>query len=54
MLFFISLIIQLYFLTPTVITEIFIPISELVIPIGMPIKEAKAEIVILPVTTEAK
>ena len=40
--FFFSLIIDLYILIPEVIAQI-IPISELVIPIEIPIKEAKAQ-----------
>ena len=47
LLFF--LIIDLYFLIPAVITQIFNPIAELVIPIGIPTKEAKAEIEMHPV-----
>ena len=42
-------IIDLYFLTPAVIAQIFNPIAEFVIPIGIPIKETKAEIEIHPV-----
>ena len=42
--FFIFLIIDLYFLIPAVIPQMFNPLSELVIPIGIPSKEAKAEI----------
>ena len=38
------LIIDLYFLIPTVIAQFFNPITELVIPIGMSSKGAKAEI----------
>ena len=45
--FFIFLIIDLYFLVPAVIAEI-------VISIGIPSKEAKAEIEIHRVITEAK
>ena len=52
--FFFFLIIDLYFLIPAAITQIFNPIAELVIPIGMPIKEAKAEIDIHTVIVEAK
>ena len=37
------LIIDLYFLTPVVITQILNPIVELAIRIGIPTKEAKAE-----------
>ena len=48
------IIIDLYFLIPAVIAQTFIPIAELVIPIGLPIKEAKAEIEIYPVIVEAK
>ena len=43
MLIFLFLIIDLYFLIAAVITQIFNPTSELVIPIGTPTKEAKAE-----------
>ena len=43
--FFISfLVIDLYFLIPVVIVQIFDHIAEPVIPIGIPTKEAKAEI----------
>ena len=38
------LFIDLYFLIPAVITQIFNPIAEFVIPIGMLTNEAKAEI----------
>ena len=43
MLLFLLLIIDLYFLICTFITHIFNPIAELIIPIGIPTKEAKAE-----------
>ena len=46
---FFSLIIDSYFLIPAVIAQTFNPIAELLIPIGIPIKEAKAEIEIHPV-----
>ena len=46
------LIIDLYFLIPAVITKIHNPIAELVILIGIPTKEAKAEIETHPVTVE--
>ena len=49
-LFFI--IINLYFLIPIVITQIFNPIVELAIPIGIPTKEAKAEMETHPVIVE--
>ena len=39
---FFFLIIDLYFLTPAVIAQIFNPIAGLVIPIEIPTKEAKA------------
>ena len=42
--FFVFLIIDLYFLIPAVISQIFNRIAELAIPIIMPSKEAKAEI----------
>ena len=47
--FFFFLIIDLYFLIPAAIAQFFNPIAELVIPIGIPIKEAKVEIEIHPV-----
>ena len=46
------LIIDLHF--SAAIARSFKSISELAIPIGMPSKEAKAEIEIQPTTTEAK
>ena len=52
LLFF--LIIDLHFLIPGVTRQIFNPIAELVIPIGIPTKEAKAEIQIHPVIVEPK
>ena len=51
---FFFLIIDLYFLIPAAIAQIFNPIAELVILIGIPSKEAKAEIEILPVIAETK
>ena len=51
---FFLLIIHLYFLIPADIAQIFNLIAELVIPIGIPIKEAKAENEIHPVIVEAK
>ena len=47
-------IMDLYILIPAVIAQIFNPIEELVIPLGIPSKEAKAEIEIHPVTAETK
>ena len=45
---------DVYLLIPTLFAGIFNPIEELVIPIGILIKEAKAEIEILSVIVEAK
>ena len=42
--FFFFLIIDLYLLIPAVIAQIFNPIAELVIPTGIPSKEAKVGI----------
>ena len=44
----------IYYLVPPVIAQIFNPIAELVIPIGILTKELKAEIKIDPVNVEAK
>ena len=52
--FFFFLIIDLYFLIPAVIAQTFNPISELIIPLGIPSKEAKADIEKHPLTVEAK
>ena len=52
--FFFFLIIDLYFLIAAVIAQIFNPIAELLISIGIPTKEAKAEIEIHPVVVESK
>ena len=51
---FFFFIIDLYFLIPAVIAEVFNHIAELVNPIGIPIKDAKAEIEIHPVIVKAK
>ena len=51
--FFFSLIIDLYFLIPAAIAQIFNPIAELLIPIGIPSKEANGEIEIYSVIVEA-
>ena len=48
------LIIDLYFLIPVVIAQIFNPIAELVIHIEILIKEAKSELEIHPVIAETK
>ena len=53
MIFF-FLIIDLYLLIPAVLAQTFNPIAELAISIGIPTKEAKAEIEIHLVTAEAK
>ena len=45
-------IIDLYFLIPVIIIQIFNPIAELVVPIGIPTKEAKAEMETHPVIVE--
>ena len=45
---------MLYLLIAAVIAQIFNHITELIIPIEIPTKEAKAEIEIHLVTTEAK
>ena len=47
--FFFFVIIDLYFLIPAAIAQVFNPISELLIPIGIPSREAKSEIEIDPV-----
>ena len=52
--FFFFLIIDVYFLFPAGIAQIINPIAKLVILIGIPCKEAQAEIQIHPVTPEAK
>ena len=51
---FFFLIIGLYFLIPPVIAKNFDPIEELVIPIGTPSKEGKAEIEKHQVIVEVK
>ena len=52
--FYFFLPINLYFSIPAVITQIFKPIGELIIPIGTPTKEAKAEMDTHPVTGKTK
>ena len=54
MLLLLFLHIELYFLIPAFIAQIFNPIAELVIPIGIPSKEAKAETEIHPAIAEIK
>ena len=53
-LFFFFLIIDLYYLIAAVIVQIVYSVVELVIPIGIPTKEAKAEIEINPIIVEPK
>ena len=50
---FFSSIIDLYFLISATIAQSFNPNAELVIPIRIPSKEAKAKIEIYPATVEA-
>ena len=52
--FFFLLVIDLYFLIAAVITQIFNTAAELVIPIGIPTKEANAEIETHPIIVEPK
>ena len=51
--FFFFLFIDIYFLIPAVIAQIFNPIAEVTIPIGIPTKEVKEEIETHPVTRKA-
>ena len=51
-MFFFFLIINLYFSISAVIVPIFNPISELVIPAGIPAKDVKAEMETYPVIAE--
>ena len=46
------LILDLHFLSPAVIAQIFNPVAELVTPIGISIKKAKAEMETHPVIVE--
>ena len=50
--FFFFLILTYTFLIPAVIAQIFNLIAKLIIPIGMPSKEAKVQIKIHPVTVK--
>ena len=52
--FIFNLVIDLYFLIPAVITQIFNPTTKLVIPKGTSNKEAKGEIETQPLKVEAK
>ena len=51
---FFFLIIESYILILVVIAQIFNPIAELVVPIGIPTKEAKGEMETHPVIVEDK
>ena len=52
--FFFFLIIYLYLLIYAVTSQVFNPIAEIVIPTGIPTKEANAGIKTHPVTAETK
>ena len=52
--FFFFLLIDLYFLIPAAIAQIFNPVVELVLPIGISRKEAKPKIEIHPAIVEAE
>ena len=52
--FFLFLTIDFYLLIPEFIAQTFDPIVEIVIPIGITIKEAKAEMETHPVSVGAK
>ena len=52
--FFFFLVIDVYFLIPAAIEQIFNPITELVITVRIPSKELKADIDIQLVIVEAK
>ena len=54
MLLLLLLIIDVYLLTPAVVAQIFNPIAELLIPIGIPSKEEKEESEAQPVTAKLK
>ena len=51
---FFFLIIDLYFLIPAFISQIFNPIAELVVTIEIPSKETKLEVEIHPIIAEPK
>ena len=53
-MFFFFLISDLYFLITALIAQIFYRIAEIVIPIGVPTKETKAEMETHPVILEDK
>ena len=54
LLSFFFFIIDLHFLISAVIAQIFNPIAELIIPIGIPTKEAKSEMEIHPGLVKSK
>ena len=51
---FFFLIIDLYFLIPAFISQIFNPIAELVVTLEIPSKETKLEVEIHPIIVEPK
>ena len=51
---FFFLIIDLYFLIPAFVSQIFNPIAELVVTIEIPSKETKLEVEIHPIIVAAK
>ena len=54
MLLFLFKIFDFYFLILAVITQTFNPVAKLVIPLGMPNKEAKSEMETSPLTIDIK
>ena len=50
----IFIFIDLYFLILAIIAQVFNPVTELIIPIGISTKEAKAEMETHPVVVKAK
>ena len=52
--FFFFYIIDLCFLIPAIIEQVFNPTEELLMPTGIPTKETKAETETYPVTAEAE
>ena len=50
----VSLIIDLYFSIPAIIAQIFISTAELLIPVGIPTKEAKEKLETHPLIAETK
>ena len=52
--FFFFWIVDLYFLIPAGITQIFYPTTELAVPTGIPTKDVKTELETHPVTVETE